>query len=37
MESTITPKWQIVFPDDIFDQMTIAAGDDRDRYGICVV
>ncbi|CAO3674627.1 unnamed protein product [Umbelopsis ramanniana] len=31
MESTIAPKWQIVFPDDIFDQMTIAAGEDRHR------
>lgn len=36
MRSFATTKWQIVFPDDIFDQITVAAGEDRERYGICV-
>ncbi|KAI8576466.1 hypothetical protein K450DRAFT_283447 [Umbelopsis ramanniana AG] len=31
MESTIATKWQIVFPNDIFSQITIAAGEKRER------
>ncbi|KAG2175337.1 hypothetical protein INT44_007825 [Umbelopsis vinacea] len=31
MESTIETKWQIVFPDDMFDLITIAAGEKRER------